>query len=637
MSFPRLARPAVALLALSPFAAPQSIQFTDQNVLAVDDVAITPDQQYAVVRENNCLHFARVYDLASWTLAATVPGTCNPLAGECTDAVEVTNSRAVVLGGGIVQILDLTAVATAPLLAQHPAGFHPRDVAITPDGTIAVVRGGATLSGLIGGQYLFDLASGAQIGFAPGEPTPYPPAAGESFEVDDVEVTDAHAVVTSYVPALSGPTTRVTIWELHPAGGGLPVVVFETTPCLGCGDQPGAPYDLAISPDGSKAVVRSEFGIGAYDLSVSPPVQVWQRRPHEGPGYYAEEALDAVVASDQHVVTISRVASGGAQVDVLDWAGGQRWHRLDGSPHDLVLTPDATRALIRTNASLAMYDLANLAPPGAIVPAAQVASVSGVVGYFAGFDSVAANDDYAVTLARIAGLPQTKVEFWDVSGSSIQRIATTILNENRPTDVELLPDGTRVAVSGTAGVGVYDLETGVELLHQNAVGTSVWWGWCDGLAVRDGVAVAVGMYGPQQGWVMLVDVAPFESSYCVGAPNSAGPGAFVHAGGTASVASGPIDLLVAGMPPSARGLTAYGAQTAQTPFGNGFQCIAGTIGTLPAVSANGSGAAAQVLDFAQHPAVQPGATLHFQHYYRDPAAGGALFNTSNAMTVTFVP
>lgn len=642
MSVQPFARRAAALLALSPLAFAQSVELSVANVLAVDDVAITPDQRYAVVRENNCFTFARVYDLSTWTLAAAVTGPDAPncfafLAGECTDAVAVTDTRAVVLGGRHAQILDLTAVATAPVLANQLVGYHPRDVAITPDGTIAVVRGGASLSGQIGGQYLFDLASGAQIGFQPGEPTPYPPSAGVSFEVDDVEATDEHAVVTSYVETPAGPTTRVTIWELHPAGGGLPSVAYETTACLGCGDQPGAPYDLAISPDGSKAVVRSEFGVGAYDLSVSPPVLLWQKRPHEGPGYFAEEALDAVVASDQHVVTISRVSSGGAQVDVFDWAGGQRWHRLSGSPHDLVLTPDATRALIRTNATLALYDLANLPPPGPISPASEAASVSGVVGYFAGFDSIAADDRFAVTLARIAGQPQTKVEFWELAGAGIQRIASKIMGGNRPTDVEILPDGTRAVVSGTSGVGVYDLETGAELLRQDAVSNSVWWGWCDGLAVRDGKAVAVGMYGPQQGWVMLVDVAPFESGYCLGAPNSAGAGAFVHAGGVPSVAAGSIDLLVAGTPPNVRGVFAYGTQTAQAPFGNGFQCLAGTIGTLPATSANAAGAAAQELLFAVHPAVQAGATLHVQFYYRDPAAGGAGFNASDAMTVVFGP
>jgi hypothetical protein len=34
--------------------------------------------------------------------------------------------------------------------------------------------------------------------------------------------------------------------------------------------------------------------------------------------------------------------------------------------------------------------------------------------------------------------------------------------------------------------------------------------------------------------------------------------------------------------------------------------------------------------------VQPGSTRHFEFWYRDPAAGGANFNASNALTLTFV-
>jgi hypothetical protein len=638
MSASHRAQLAALLFVCTPLASAQTVELSDANMLAIDDVAITPDQHYAVVRENNCTHFARIYDLTSFTLASTVPGDCQVLAGECTDAVAVTDTRAVVLGGSVAQILDLTAVSTAPLIATRQVGIHPRDLAITPDGTIVVVRGGSSQPNFTGGQYLFELAGGTQIAFAPGEPTPYPAPSGSSFGVDDVEVTNSHAVVTSYLSTAAGPTTRVTIWELHPQGGGAPVVAYETTPCQGCGDQAGAPYDLAISPDGSKAVVRSELVIGAYDLSVSPPALLWQHRPHAGTGYFAEEALDAVVAGDQHIVTLSRVAqTGGAQADVFDWAGLQWWNAITGSPHDLVLTPDETRALVRTNANVALYDLANLPAPGPIVPASQAASVSGVVGYFAGFDSIAADDDYAVTLARIAGQPLTRVEFWDIRSGTLGRIAETILADNRPTDVEIVPGGTRAVVSGNAGLGVYDLETGTELLHHNAVPSSIYWGWCDGVAVTGDKAVAVGMVAPQQGWVILADLAPFESPYCIGAPNSSGAGASITAGGEPSLAAGSIELLVAQAPARVPGRFAYGTQTSQLPFGAGFQCLAGSMTALPLVWTNSSGAVAQSLDFAQHPAVQAGATLHFQFIFRDPATAQGTFNLSNGMTVVFTP
>jgi hypothetical protein len=173
------------LAAFAPGLSAQSLMHSENGLLAIDDVAITPDQHYAVVRQNRYDQFARVYDLTTGALAASPPANINDgLLGECLDAVAVTNTRAIVLGN-VAQILDLTNLAS-PVLSATRVGFRPRDVAITPDGTIAAVRGGATATGMVGGSYLFDLATGAQIGFHAGEPTPYGSGGNFSFDVDDV-------------------------------------------------------------------------------------------------------------------------------------------------------------------------------------------------------------------------------------------------------------------------------------------------------------------------------------------------------------------------------------------------------------------------------------------------------------------
>jgi len=45
-----------------------------------------------------------------------------------------------------------------------------------------------------------------------------------------------------------------------------------------------------------------------------------------------------------------------------------------------------------------------------------------------------------------------------------------------------------------------------------------------------------------------------------------------------------------------------------------------------------------MIDFTQLPAggqITSGSTWNFQAWYRDPAAGGAMFNTSDALRATF--
>ncbi len=141
------------------------------------------------------------------------------------------------------------------------------------------------------------------------------------------------------------------------------------------------------------------------------------------------------------------------------------------------------------------------------------------------------------------------------------------------------------------------------------------------------------------------DCACAATSYCVGAPNSAGPGARLGHVGTTSVAAGDFTLTVSGAIPGQFGLFFYGAAQVQQSFGLGSLCVgAGGVGLfrlLPAASANAQGLASRALDFGAAPAgaglgaALPGATWNFQHWYRDPAAGGAGFNLSDALSVTF--
>jgi hypothetical protein len=67
------------------------------------------------------------------------------------------------------------------------------------------------------------------------------------------------------------------------------------------------------------------------------------------------------------------------------------------------------------------------------------------------------------------------------------------------------------------------------------------------------------------------------SNYCIGAPNSVGPGAVMSASGSTSLALDNFVLGCSGLPPTTNGIFFFGASQIQVPFGNGFRCVGGTV------------------------------------------------------------
>ncbi len=126
-------------------------------------------------------------------------------------------------------------------------------------------------------------------------------------------------------------------------------------------------------------------------------------------------------------------------------------------------------------------------------------------------------------------------------------------------------------------------------------------------------------------------------TYCIGAPNSVGPGGRMDHAGSLSVEANDLVLLCTGLPPSKPCLFYYGPTQIQVAFGNGFRCVGGQIRRLPLIS-TGSGTAAYSVDNTNLPAggeFTPGATWNFQCWYRDPNDGGAAFNYSDGLGLTF--
>jgi len=114
---------------------------------------------------------------------------------------------------------------------------------------------------------------------------------------------------------------------------------------------------------------------------------------------------------------------------------------------------------------------------------------------------------------------------------------------------------------------------------------------------------------------------------CQSNPTSVGPGASIQYKG--EIAPG-IHRISAQPVPDQFGIFFHGATQIRVPFGFGFLCTGGgLVRILPPVMAVANRAEVVV-------SIPPGLGLRYwQYWFRDPAAGGPAFNTSNALCCTF--
>jgi len=130
------------------------------------------------------------------------------------------------------------------------------------------------------------------------------------------------------------------------------------------------------------------------------------------------------------------------------------------------------------------------------------------------------------------------------------------------------------------------------------------------------------------------------ANYCLGAPNTAGPGATLSWSGSASLRFNNLTLHAQGCPPNKNAIFFYGPNaTAPVPFHSGFLCMAAGIVRLPGLITDAQGLAAYTLDLTNPPnpfgMITAGSTWHFQLWYRDPLGIGGTTNTSDALRVDF--
>lgn len=132
------------------------------------------------------------------------------------------------------------------------------------------------------------------------------------------------------------------------------------------------------------------------------------------------------------------------------------------------------------------------------------------------------------------------------------------------------------------------------------------------------------------------------SNYCSSSSNSTGAAAVISSNLECSVVDNQLEL-VASPVPNSTGLFFYGPSQASVPFGNGVRCVAaGGLGLfrLPAQVATNN-TLSHSLDLSNPPqasgAITPASTWYFQAWYRDVAAGGAQFDTSDGLRINFIP
>ena len=128
-------------------------------------------------------------------------------------------------------------------------------------------------------------------------------------------------------------------------------------------------------------------------------------------------------------------------------------------------------------------------------------------------------------------------------------------------------------------------------------------------------------------------------SYGTALPNSTGNVGHISGINDPSISANNFSLRVTGVLPNKNGVFFYGTTKLASPvtFGNGLRFVGGTLQRLGAVTADASGVATMQLDFTSSHlnTVQPGDSLYFQLQYRDVPAGGAMYNASDALEVSF--
>ncbi len=151
-------------------------------------------------------------------------------------------------------------------------------------------------------------------------------------------------------------------------------------------------------------------------------------------------------------------------------------------------------------------------------------------------------------------------------------------------------------------------------------------------------------YGFPTNWLLRAEGSgDIGTKYCTSTANSTGSPADLSASGSTSSGAG--DLTLESSPvPNQPSIFFHGMNQVQNPFGNGFIRTNQNIVLGSVVVGGGTGCGPNCASYtddnsnAKHSLSGfVGNTRNFQHWFRDPMAGGAAFNTSNALSISIPP
>ena len=130
------------------------------------------------------------------------------------------------------------------------------------------------------------------------------------------------------------------------------------------------------------------------------------------------------------------------------------------------------------------------------------------------------------------------------------------------------------------------------------------------------------------------------AAYCATNPNSSGFPADLIGNGSPSIGTEDLVLTCSSLPSNVFGLFFYGPNPANAPFGDGVRCVGGSLQRMSVMGTGPLGVVNRPIrqsSLPPHRQMSVGELRRFQFWFRDTAAGGAGFNTSNAVAVHFTP
>ena len=510
-------------------------------------------------------------------------------------------------GYGLLAAVAVGQVQMQVLQTQNalPAVFFGSSVDL--EGDLAVIGAACDVSPLVGSAYIFRRVAGSWI-----EEAQLLPADGAGGDLFGFSISISGTTVLVGAPGKSAAyvfeqqgSAWVQTATLTPVAGhildkfGWSVSLRDDVALV------GAPFDdVQVGDQGSVTAFRR----------TSSGWVLWQEIPGDDPTPGARFGASIDIWQDLAVVSATFSSAGRGRAFLLRETptGWVRFARLE--------EPDSPSVGATTfgEAAALWGDTAVVTAPNASLPTAMIAGAAYVYerqgGLWIHGGTLLASDGEAWDRFGRRAILQGNVAFVTTWDADMGRGAAYLFE--------------RQALGWTEVAKL----TGSTTQPGDQFGTSV---ALDASTAMIGAVHHIGA-APGTGAVYVFDI-PIGQAVCAATSNSTGVPAHLTTFGSTSVSRAALDLIATPVPDDV-GLFFYGPEQTQVPFGNGFLCVAGFLSRLPPQQATG-GILRHSVDFDDPPTAQgqilPGTSWNFQAWFRDPGAGGAAFNLSDARHLIF--